>query len=119
VSRLHAVLFALSVTATAILAGCATKSRSYEFIVPQQMPDGTSTAEEREPFEEWLVDEAGGFTRLDAVEGAWRSPEGTVVREPNHLYLVTVPPGNSAFEGELRARIVEDFDQQEAWVQRR
>lgn len=115
--RFHMLPPAIAVAA--ILSGCGAKSRNYQFVVPQQMPDGTGSADERLPFEEWLVDEAGGFTRIDSVEGAWRAPDGTVVREPNHLYFVTVPAGRPEFEQQLRARIVDDFDQQEAWIERR
>lgn len=42
-------------------------------------------------FEDFLVDTAGGFTRRGDVEGAWRAPDGQVMRDRSRSYVVTVP----------------------------
>lgn len=48
-------------------------------------PDATFAA-----FEDFLVRLAGGFTRRGDVEGAWRAPDGRVVRDWSRCYAVTV-----------------------------
>ncbi len=42
-------------------------------------------------FEDFLVQLAGGFTRRGDVEGAWRAPDGRVMRDRSRSYAVTVP----------------------------
>lgn len=102
------------------IAGCAkpTHGGRVLFVVPQALPDGRPAAVQQAAFESWLVENAGGFTRLDQAEGAWMGPDRRIVREKNHLYLVTFPAGRRGFEAELDRRIREDFQQQESWVQK-
>lgn len=114
---LAAVLFLL--LACAFTAGCASSGGTrFLAVIPQQMPDGSSAEEEREAFEAWLLDRAGGYTDLGTGRGAWRSPEGKVYTEDNRLYMISVGRAPRRFHREIRERIVEDFDQEEAYVER-
>lgn len=99
------------------LACTAPRTRAF-FVIPQELPGGESSEPQRVELEQWLAQRAGGFTRLGAAEGAWLDPQGRVVTETNHAYLVSVKEDPRAFERELRTRILRDFRQQEAYVER-
>ncbi len=103
-----------------LLAGCATREPGrLLFVVPDTLPDGTPATEARAALEVYLAETAGGYTRLDEVTGGWMSPAGVVVTEPNDLYLVS-PGGADPAElrAEIERRILEDFDQQAAYIER-
>ncbi len=101
------------------LASCATPNagRRVMFVVPAELPDGSDSGERRAQLESWILDRAGGFTEAGHVRGAWRDPEGKLVEEANHLYIVSIKDRPAEFERELKRRIVRDFDQQEAYVE--
>ncbi len=112
--RIACLLLALFVS------GCATSPPATRtlFVVPATLPDGRASDAERAELERWLVDRAGGYTELGEVRGGWKSPTGEVVTETNRLYLISVSDKPGLFEKELRERIVRDFHQQEAYVER-
>jgi hypothetical protein len=101
------------------LTGCTTRQPArFLFVVPEQLPSGADSTAQRAELESWLVSRAGGFTEIEGVRGGWMAPDGAVVTERNRLYLVTVPKNGASFRADLNNRIVEDFDQQEAWIER-
>jgi hypothetical protein len=106
----------------AVLLGCSPAHRTAQrllFVVPEELPDGTSSAAQQAALEEWMASRAGGFTRLDGAHGGWMGPDGEVVREDNVLYLLTFPEGDRADGAlEVEQRILRDFQQQEAWIQK-
>lgn len=87
------------------------------FVVPMKLPSGQPSDAQRAALEAWLVDRAGGFTRFGAVKGAWKAGDGQIVAEDNVAYLVSMDDEDEGFAKELRQRIEEDFDQEEAYVQ--
>lgn len=102
-----------------LLAACAQRPQRLLFVVPEQLPTGEASTAQQAELEEWMARQAGGFTRIPGVEGGWVTPEGTLVREDNVLYLLSLPPGvPESFASELEGRILTDFEQQEAWIQR-
>lgn len=63
-----------------------------ELLVPLADNDGVPFSDSAfASFEDFLVDTAGGFTRRGDVEGAWRAPDGQVMRDRSRSYVVTVP----------------------------
>jgi hypothetical protein len=105
-----------------VAMGCASGHRTPQrllFVVPDHLPDGTPSAAQQAALEEWMASRAGGFTRLDGAHGGWMGPDGEVVREDNVLYLLTFPEGERAdVAREVEQRILRDFQQQEAWIQK-
>ena len=103
------------------LAGClhkpAAPARSM-FVVPMTFPDGTPTDAEVEDFERWLVERAGGFTRITPARGGWMSPAGEIIIEDNHLYLVSHKDDPDGFRDDVERRVIDTFRQQEAWIER-
>lgn len=68
--------------------------------------------------EDVLLDLAGGFTRLGDVEGAWRAPDGTIMRDESRQYAVTLDAHLA--EGAIReidVFIREFFQQHAAFVE--
>jgi len=108
----------LGLCVIALGAGCARQPGRYLFVVPEQLPSGAPSDPQRAELEGWLVERAGGFTEIEGVRGGWRAPDGSVVTEGNRLYLVTVGEHPRRFRSEVRARVIEDFDQQEAYIER-
>jgi hypothetical protein len=104
------------------LGGCLHKAeapRRTMFTVPMAFPDGTPTDAEVEDFERWLVDRAGGFTRITPARGGWMSPAGEVIVEDNHLYVVSISDGQpDAFRDDVERQVIDTFRQQEAWIER-
>ncbi len=102
-----------------LLGACAQKPQRLLFVVPEQLPGGEASTQQQAELEEWMARQAGGFTRINGVEGGWVTPEGKLLREHNVLYLLSLPPGvPESFASELEGRILADFEQQEAWIQR-
>ena len=63
-----------------------------ELLIPLVDNDGVPFADPAfADFEDFLITAAGGFTRRGDVEGAWRSPDGRVMRDRSRSYVVTVP----------------------------
>ena len=93
------------------------ESRTF-FVVPLVLPDGGPSDAQRAALELWLIERAGGSTDLGPVRGAWMDDEGNVVEEQNRAYLLSVAERPEEFEQELRHRIVTDFRQKEAYVER-
>ena len=63
-----------------------------ELLVPLADNDGVPFSNSAfASFEAFLVDTAGGFTRRGDVEGAWKAPDGRVMRDRSRSYVVTVP----------------------------
>lgn len=63
-----------------------------DLIVPTAANDGTTFPDSKfTRFERLLVDLCRGFTRHGNVEGAWKSPDGRMVRDVSRLYTVSVP----------------------------
>jgi len=87
------------------------------FVVPAKLPNGAPADTQRAALEAWLIDRAGGYTELGPVRGGWKADDGRVVVEDNVAYLVTIDEDADEFAEELEARIVEDFDQEEAYVE--
>lgn len=87
------------------------------FVVPARLPNGKPSDTQRAALEAWLIDRAGGFTNLGTVAGSWKDDNGKVVSEDNVAYLVTIDEDTDDFAEELEARIVGDFDQEEAYVE--
>src|SRR5688572_15561080 len=104
--------------ALVMLASCASPRTRSLFVVPVESADGDATDAQRVILESWLVDRAGGFTDMGEVDGAWRAPSGEIVREKSRLYLVTTKDHPEQFEDELRERILRDFEQEEAYIER-
>lgn len=63
-----------------------------ELLVPLADNSGTPFADSTfAAFEDLLVNVAGGFTRRPDVEGAWKAPDGRVIRDRSRSYVVSVP----------------------------
>ena len=108
--------------AMAAVSGCSfghPRADRLLFVVPETLPDGESSSGQISELEEWMARQAGGFTRINGVEGGWMAPSGEVLRESNVLFLLSLPKGTpGSLESELEGRILTDFNQQEAWIQR-
>lgn len=97
--------------------GTNTGHRTF-FVVPTHLPDGSPSDEQVEQLEAWLIEEAGGYTRLGTGTGGWKSPTGEVIVEENHIYIVGIYSGDPGeFADSLNSYIVENFNQQEAWIE--
>jgi hypothetical protein len=106
--------------AVVLLVGCQGKNASGRllFVVPDTLPSGESSATARIDFERWLAQEAGGYTAIEDVQGGWLDPAGNIIREPNVLYLVSTKSHARRLQEAVRQRILQDFQQQEAYVER-
>jgi hypothetical protein len=83
--------------------------------LPRVLPDGRSADEAREKLLNEVAEQAGGYTLIDNVLGGWVPPGNeTAVQERNDLLLVRGGP-ELAFL--LRARLLEDFQQQVPFVE--
>ena len=83
--------------------------------LPTVLPDGSPAKEQREKLLEEVGQLAGGYTLIDNVLGGWVPPgEDGVVQERNDLLLVKGPPEAAYL---LRARLLEDFQQEEPFVE--
>lgn len=49
--------------------------------------DEPGYAKAQQAFEQFVVDRAGGFTRIFA-QGAWKAPNGKMVQEPINVYSI-------------------------------
>lgn len=87
------------------------------FVVPTRLPDGSPADNQRAALEAWLIDRAGGYTELGPVRGGWKADDGRVVVEDNVAYLVSIDEDADDFAEEIEARIVDQFDQEEAYVE--
>ena len=83
--------------------------------VPRVLPDGTRPKEQLDALLKDVAKMAGGYTLIDNVLGGWL-PAGqeTVIEERNDLLLVKGPPEVAYL---LRARLAEDFQQVEPFVE--
>jgi hypothetical protein len=69
-------------------------------------------------FEDSLISIAGGFTRHGDVEGAWKAPDGHVMRDRSRSYVVTVPEKLTDHAASSINRYVRrQFRQQAAFVE--
>jgi len=69
-------------------------------------------------FEDFLVSVAGGFTRRADVEGAWRAPDGRVMRDRSRSYVVSVPvPIADRVASQIDQYVRRQFRQQAAYVE--
>lgn len=90
-----------------------------ELLIPLADNDGvpfpdTSFAD----FEDFLVTTAGGFTRRGDVEGAWKSPDGHVMRDRSRSYVVTVPENlTDRAASSIDQYVRRQFRQQAAFVE--
>ena len=87
------------------------------FVVPTKLPNGAPADAQRTALEAWLVERAGGYTCLGPVVGAWRDGAGSVVTEDNVAYLVTIDEDAGEFAEEVEERIIDSFEQEEAYVE--
>ena len=63
-----------------------------EFLVPIADNEGTPFLDAAfATFEDFLLDLAGGFTFRGQVDGAWRAPDGRVLRDTSRSYVISVP----------------------------
>jgi len=65
-------------------------------------------------FERVLLDLAGGFTRRSDVEGAWRAPDGTIMRDVSRSYVVTLDARDADQRIEHIDRFIREYFQQHA-----
>jgi hypothetical protein len=115
---------AIVVAAAAGLAGCQRPQSAgmsttsapgvarYFFVVPQWLPNGESTGPQRQVLEKWLVERAGGFTRLGPARGGWQHGKD-LIEEDAIAYFVVGPDG---LRGEIEKTILERFRQRQAFV---
>jgi hypothetical protein len=69
-------------------------------------------------FEDFLITTAGGFTRHGDVEGAWKSPDGRVMRDRSRSYVVTVPENfTDRTASSIDQYVRRQFRQQAAYVE--
>ena len=69
-------------------------------------------------FENFLVTTAGGFTRRGDVEGAWKAPDGRVMRDRSRSYVVTVPENlTDRAASSINRYVRRQFRQQAAFVE--
>jgi len=115
------LLFTL-VLVLALCGGCVMRPHTHDrllFVVPAELSDGAPAEERLTVLEEWMAGRVGGFTRIDGVQGGWMDPRGEMHRESNVLYLLSLPHGVDldSVRSEIEAKILYDFEQQEAWIQ--
>lgn len=80
--------------------------------------DHPFTEDEFETFENVLLETAGGFTRFSNVRGAWRAPDGSIMRDESRAYGATIPEdGADARIAALDAFIREHFRQEAAFIE--
>jgi len=84
----------------------------YFFVVPQDLPDGTSSEPQRKALEAWLVQQAGGYTRLGPCRGGWQNGRD-LIEEDSIAYFVVGPDG---LRSQIEQRIVRQFKQRQALV---
>jgi hypothetical protein len=100
------------VLAGVLLAGCQPAERCYFCVVPARLPDGEPSEAARGRLEAWFCQQAGGFTRIPGVHGAWMDGDRRVDEE-NVGYLVAGPP---RLEAGIEDLIHREFHQIEPFV---
>ncbi|NLW51332.1 MAG: hypothetical protein GXY85_10920 [Candidatus Brocadiaceae bacterium] len=129
-SRVHRIVLVVAVAALLVAApGCLLNSANQPQItvqfgsgrmlhiaaLPQLLPDGTSSAPQRDALLAELAGLAGGYTLIPDVMGGWVPPGQTgVLQEVNDLLLLVGPPEAAYL---LHTRLREDFQQEAPFVQ--
>ncbi|MBN1347518.1 MAG: hypothetical protein JXQ73_32810 [Phycisphaerae bacterium] len=90
----------------------AANSARYFFVVPQWLPGGASSKPQREALEQWLVQRAGGFTRIGPVRGGWHDGKD-LIEEDSIAYFVVGPVG---LKPVIETRVLGEFKQRKAFV---
>lgn len=85
----------------------------YFFVVPDKLPDGSSSATEIQALKKFLVDTAGGYSGQGESEGGWKNLEGNVETEINFSFFVSCPKDISK---ELADFVSKHFSQPEPYI---
>lgn len=84
-------------------------------LVPKVGNDGVAfTDDEFRILEGMLLDLAGGYTRLADVEGAWKAPDGSIMRDASRCYSITVDVDQAERVIHSVDRFIREFFQQRA-----
>lgn len=83
------------------------------FTVPGDLPGGGDITLVLPPFEAWLAESFGGYTRMGAGEGAWKNEKGRVETQGNTVYLVSADRDVSR---DIAARLTRDFGERVPYV---
>ncbi len=65
-------------------------------------------------FERVLLTIAGGFTRHGDVEGAWRAPDGVIMRDVSRSYAITLDARDADRQIDRIDRFIREFFRQDA-----
>jgi hypothetical protein len=86
-----------------------------DVLVPLLDNEGVAFPESAfDAFERVLLNLAGGYTCRGTVEGAWRAPDGTVMRDVSRSYVVTLDARDAAQQIERIDRFIRAYFRQHA-----